>query len=103
LTGIQVRHAKGGQASRARCAWRNLITWAPMIVGYCFMSSLLAQMVEVQGNLDFTNEAESLQFFLLATVAGGTMLLHGAGAVYALICPRRGVQDILAGTRLVPS
>jgi hypothetical protein len=107
LTGVQVRLRNGQPAGRLRCAWRNLLAWAPAMLG----NSLLACSVVLffvdpetgEAMAEFAlNSQDGTAREFLALMFGWTALLalHAAGACIAFLSPRRGLQDFLAGTRL---
>jgi hypothetical protein len=75
---LLVRH-DGRPASRLRCAWRALLLWAPAV----FLTAAMG---------DSSSTAEQVALLLLMTAYVGL----------ALLFPRRGPHDILAGTYLVP-
>jgi eukaryotic-like serine/threonine-protein kinase len=94
LTRIHVLQSDGRRASRWRCAWRNLMAWAPVML---FYGSVVTMLFGVW----YGGETNWISFlgFLGAALSGLTFLL---GAVYAIIQPQRGLQDLLAGTWLAP-
>jgi eukaryotic-like serine/threonine-protein kinase len=81
LGGIAVQKIDGGRPSRLRCLWRGLLAWGPLIV---------------PGVIAVATRRPSFWW-----IVGGWALLLGGG-IYALARPARGLQDLLAGTHLVP-
>jgi uncharacterized RDD family membrane protein YckC len=79
LAAISVRRRGGRTASRLRCLGRAAVVWSPGLV-------LLLPIPDVP------------RFALGALLTA----LFLAGAFLAVVRPRRGVQDVLAGTVLVP-
>lgn len=108
LLGIEVRRSNGQPAGRVRCAWRNLVAWMPVILVYSFSAAVLpallptAKMGTATDPAGLSPEWQVVVFALAAMVPAFMMLLHVAGACYAVASPQRGIQDLLAGTRLVP-
>jgi hypothetical protein len=87
--GIVVVTQNGKPVSRARALWRALTAWGFVIAP--ILSTLLAAPW-LGLNVRFLSAGLAL-----------TMLAIGlAGAVWAVVCPERGLQDRLAGTYLVP-
>ncbi|HEV8113494.1 MAG TPA: protein kinase [Planctomycetota bacterium] len=86
LFGMGVRTTRGEMASRLRCAWRSLIVWIPLTLLYGTGAWL--------GNHGHFAIGSSL---VLAAAA-----VHAGLVAYAVANPSRGIQDRLAGTRLVP-
>ena len=102
LTGIQVRQAGGRRASRLRCGCRALAAWLPTIVGHLALGSMLAGLSQ-SGGAESMDPMESLRTASLLFVWMGGSLAQGVGALYAVVRPRRGIQDWITATRLVPS
>jgi uncharacterized RDD family membrane protein YckC len=92
MTGIDVLRTDGNRASRPRCAWRSALAWTPVLV------PLVGSSVPA-----LTGDTQS---GIRQIIVGLTILFMGplavAGAIYAVASPRRGLQDQLAGTFLVP-
>jgi hypothetical protein len=80
--GMAVVRATGEPASRIRAFWRALLAWTPAVLG---------------GLATMTPWLE-----LPTAAAAAIVSVMLAGAVWAVIRPDRGIQDWLAGTRLVP-
>jgi hypothetical protein len=76
--GLVVVRRDGLLASRLRCAWRALLVWLPVAAWFSWVPD--NSFIEVYGTL--------------------ALLLSYVGL--ALLFPRRGLQDLLAGTCLVP-
>lgn len=108
LTRIEVLRADGRRAGRWRCAWRNFVAWAAIMLPYAMMGVLVARLPQFNaatsdGQATFHPEDASTWIFLggvcFAELLGALSCL---GALYALAQPRRGWQDVLAGTYLMP-
>jgi hypothetical protein len=99
--GIEVRRLDGRPASRWRCAWRNVVAWLPLT----FFNAVLPLYIAMQ---TMSPDAETLPHSVLVLAilfsCGGACVgvLALAGVIYSIIRPRRGIQDLLAGTCLVP-
>ncbi|HEV3025219.1 MAG TPA: hypothetical protein VGX76_22265, partial [Pirellulales bacterium] len=95
MTRIDVLRTDGNRASRLRCAWRSALAWTPVLV------PLVAQSVPA-----LTGDMAAHVAGIWQIVLGATVLfmwpISLAGAIYAVASPRRGLQDQLAGTFLVP-
>ena len=85
--GMAVVTSRGADVSRLRALARAAIAWSPVSVG-------------VAGLLRSPGSALSDSTEMIASAA--SLLLLFAGAIYAARHPDRGLQDRLAGTRLVP-
>jgi eukaryotic-like serine/threonine-protein kinase len=81
LGGISVQKVDGTDASRLRCLWRGLVAWLPLLLPLAAVFLWRRALVP-------------------ATVLG--WILIGAGTLYAVLRPTRGMQDWAAGTHLVP-
>jgi hypothetical protein len=109
---VEVRRRDGRPASRLRCAWRSFVAYAGCLCFYglfgAFYVAMFAKAMSGDGSLEggFTigSEASSLSALALSALCSAELLLLAflTGAVYALARPQRGLQDLLAGTRLVP-
>lgn len=111
LTGIEVLRADGRRAGRWRCAWRSFIAWTALTIPYAFLGAAAAQFAFAgetasgQPLPEYVAGPHQPSFWMfmgglcLAELLG---LLFCLGAVYALIRPRQGIQDKLAGTYLMP-
>jgi hypothetical protein len=92
--GIAVVTRDGREASRLRSLWRAIVAWFPFIalatleLGFLWMPAMsTVRSIFLEHQMFFTIYA---------------MALAAAGTVWALVSPARGLQDWLAGTRLVP-
>lgn len=88
VLGIQVVRSDGGVASRLRILLRSVIAWIPVTLSCCF--TLIASK---------TNRG------IAADPGMGLVsawVVFGALTVWAALLPRRGLQDRLAGTCLIP-
>ena len=108
--GIEVRRSRGRPASRLRCAWRNLVAWTPIMIAFSFNVAVLPMIVKgmqlqpaAASDSGGAGEGEPAAFLMMLGAGSGFMLLvHAAGAIYAAVRPQRGIQDLLAGTMLIP-
>lgn len=66
-------------------------------------SDSTTKMVESEGAMDFTDSATAISFALIGLCWMAAAMIHIGSAFYSLLQPRRGLQDWLAGTQLVPS
>jgi hypothetical protein len=99
--GIEVRRSNGRPAGRLRCAWRSAVAWEPLLV--CNAVLPLFILMGTPGS-EIVRSPPSVLITAFFVSCGGScvLLLALAGVVYGIIRPRRGVQDLLAGTCLVP-
>ena len=107
LTKTAVRDRMRAPASRLRCAWRSAIAWSPIVFIQGTLGAWLfavTQLDWVDGNLTVDTAAER-QFGVISMTIGAFMIALGIALLVGIICtiiqPRRGVQDLLAGTYLV--
>jgi hypothetical protein len=109
---IEVRRADGRPASRLRCAWRNLVAWLPVIqtmnfgivmmaVGFKVIAAQGGNVPQFPGPITDVKDAP---FVVLSILCSGCCMeiFFFFGPIYSLVRPQRGLQDLLAGTRLVP-
>ncbi|MCP4191977.1 MAG: protein kinase [Planctomycetaceae bacterium] len=101
LTGTDVRTTSRSPASSARCAWRSVVAWTPVLsfqavlgIWVIFLSGMVGGLGKVPLETRFT--WTMLSAYLLAF---GVVQI--VGFVTAILQPRRGLQDILAGTYLI--
>jgi hypothetical protein len=110
---IEVRRRDGKPASRLRCGWRNFLAYGGCLYFYslfgAYYSRILMDMLAGRQASDFNFNFQSWDNPQTAALAIGSMcsaeillVVFLAGAVYALVRPQRGLQDLLAGTQLVP-
>jgi hypothetical protein len=109
---IVVLHQDGQPASRLRCAWRNFLAFAGCLYFYSVIGAFNAKMLVSMWSgsyspaemFRFDNANPALGGLLLFSLCSSEILLvvFIAGAIYALVRPQRGLQDLLAETRLVP-
>jgi hypothetical protein len=85
--GIMIAKTSGARASRLRCTFRALLAWAPFVI-------LMACFKLMYPNLMENNDMDGLLMVWL-TLLGSYYLL-------ALVFPRRGLHDLIAGTILIP-
>ena len=84
--GIMISKTNGARASRLRCTWRALLAWVPFLaimIGFRLL------------NLHYSEKFEDSVFLVLL----GILALY---PILALIFPRRGLHDLIAGTALIP-
>jgi hypothetical protein len=84
LFGIGVVTRHGARASRLRCFWRGLVTWAPILGGVTCLIALEYRAERIEGMV------------LIAVIA--TLFITG---VIVSVVKKRSLQDRLAGTYLV--
>jgi hypothetical protein len=90
LAFVQIVGRSGAPASRLRVAWRTYITWVP------FAALLILQrVIPTDGQLGSLHIDGTSRWVPRVTLAVIYLLI-------SLIWPRRGPQDVLAGTYLVP-
>lgn len=95
LSSIEVR-TPDGQASPGRCAWRNFVTWLPMMFLYATIGVTAGELIRTGGI------PESPVLLMMSGVYQALFVAVAAlGALFALTQPRKGFQDLLAGTFLV--
>jgi hypothetical protein len=103
LLGFEVRRASGRPASRLRCAWRNVVAWAPLLMSNAGLPVLVAVPDLLAVDPEY---ATSWNFLLLVVLLGAGSCLVTAvaifAAIYGVVRPQRGIPDLLAGTCLVP-
>jgi hypothetical protein len=83
ITGIDVRRTDGAPAGRGRCLVRALVVWLPVLGWWIVRGS------------PSSGGAQVLAWLV-------SILIMAVGAVDALLHPESGLQDRIAGTRLVP-
>jgi eukaryotic-like serine/threonine-protein kinase len=93
LLGIRVASKDGGRASRLRCAARAAVAWLPALAG---TTVILYFMYGGPGGRQLP-----VSWTFLIAIATFALVFVG-GAIYAVVSPQRGLQDRIAGTRLVP-
>jgi hypothetical protein len=94
LTNVGVVGRNGLPANRWRCAWRTMIAWLPLIV----LSAVGGSWRRRSGDPS-TLDSSIVLALLGAELLGAWFLI---GVAYAVARPQRGMQDLLAGTRLAP-
>jgi hypothetical protein len=110
LMGVDVCKRKGGPATPLTCAFRNAISWLPMIsaAGLFLIPNLLANSSNKARNSpdDTIILIQQHQNLLIATVVAlATMLMTLVlviGLIWSVRNPHRGLQDLVSGTRLMP-
>ena len=108
LTKTGVRDHLRAPASRVRCAWRNAVAWGPIVFMQGTLGAWLftvSKMGWTDGNMVIDSSAAGREFAVIGMTIGAFMFALGialfVGVFCAIIQPRRGVQDLLAGTYLV--
>jgi len=92
LLGIATVNRNGDKASRIRVLWRTILAWSPCGIGAPLSLALWLTLVP----------GLHVNFFVM--IALGVMILLTLGTLaWAIWRPARGLQDIAAGTWLVPS
>jgi hypothetical protein len=99
--GIEVRRVDGRPASRWRCAWRNVVAWLPLIFFNAFVPMFMF-MDTSEPQAGTMSLVFALLMMLTACGGGCVQVLALGGVVYSVARPRRGIQDVFAGTCLVP-
>jgi hypothetical protein len=94
LVGVAVVREDGAEASRRRAVWRSLVSWSPI---WFLIAGLAVLRVDVRSWEAIVDALTAHWAVALLAIA-----LRGAGAVWVVIRPERGLQDRLAGTWLVP-
>jgi hypothetical protein len=110
LLDISVRGTHGEPASRMRCACRNFAVWMLVTLAYTYNVAVLPELMKTMqvgsstatGSNDMSNAWQAMLIVLAGIAPVLAILIHAAGACYAVARPQRGIQDLLAGTRLVP-
>ncbi|HEV3006483.1 MAG TPA: protein kinase [Pirellulales bacterium] len=92
LTGIEVVRVDGRPAGRWRCAWRGFVAWAPLLLFYTTVG------------ISACRASEFSDLSIVPALCGSELVAVWflIGVVYAVARPQRGLQDLLAGTRLAP-
>ena len=107
LTGVLVRRNRTLEpASRIRCAFRNWITWLPFVLTVTCLAVIfeiaIGPDLVVVGNNNFQLNGIKDPLMIgsfLGFLGFGTLTI--LGATYSAIMPSRGLQDIIARTRLI--
>ena len=102
LTKTEVRTASRELAGRWRCAWRSIVAWAPVLACQTYLGIWIADLttlMDESGNPISGHAA--LMWSITGLIAGIFGIVQLAAAVFAILQPRRGFQDLIAGTRLV--
>lgn len=102
FAGVEVLTSRSGKrAGKLRCAWRSLLAWFPLVAsmtGFGFVG-LWAETLKSPGSSGIQASFVAMLVLLFAFVI---FLLFVAGLIVALVSPRRGIQDLMAGTVLLP-
>lgn len=110
LTHTDILRSDGRRASRWRCAWRSFVAWTPLLVFFSFLGMFVASSFtttptkEGQGRGTHTFSLSPETWWAPIGMCGGELLIaiFLLGALYAVLRPRRGWQDLLSGTWLTP-
>jgi uncharacterized RDD family membrane protein YckC len=110
LVSIAVRRNDGRPATRLRCAVRTGVAWVLAMLNTAMTIAVLPIFTSVDsmglpaaGEEHAAVPADALWGLMLAGCASGLLyIFHILGAIYAIVQPERGLQDLIAGTRLVP-
>jgi uncharacterized RDD family membrane protein YckC len=99
LMGIEVWRTDGAVAGRVRCGIRSFIAWMIPMAQQGTVTSLLAFSAREGKPLGVLSDP-----VLTWTLNGVSCLMFFwlAGVIYAVARPARGIQDVIAGTCLVP-
>lgn len=89
---VEVRR-NGLPASPLRCAIRNLLAWGTATTGLGWFSYSITSM--------FFSQDPNVVNSLLLILAVGLLVCFALGSLVNLLLPRRGLQDLIAGTELV--
>ena len=95
MLGVVAVKRDGSRAGRLRVFWRALVTWSPVLFGLVGFAAL--------GGWLFADPAVGDSIIVVFGAASGLALgLFAALAIVSALLPKRGLQDRLAGTWLVP-
>ena len=93
--GVVAVKRDGSRAGRLRVFWRALVTWSPVLFGLVGFTAL--------GGWLRAGPAVGADIIVVLGAASGLALgLFAALAIVSVLLPKRGLQDRLAGTWLVP-
>ncbi len=111
LSGFETRTMKTRRASRIRSALRNIVAWLPLTIPQAIFNVsiflLAAVQMQTRGNLPSDNGPPDemwpliVGWIVVAAPIFGMLVIAATGFLYAMISPRRGLQDRIAGTYLV--
>jgi eukaryotic-like serine/threonine-protein kinase len=93
IFGFAVTDRRGERASRGRLLARSLCVWVPAV-------SVAFALTAIARNVSYGKAGDAIGVQLLLGLA--LVLMTDALIIYAVLRPTGGVQDRLAGTRLVP-
>ncbi|MBI3464973.1 MAG: hypothetical protein HY000_18240 [Planctomycetes bacterium] len=108
LMKIAVQRRDSRPAGRLRCGWRSFVAWAPFTLGYTLLGWMIGIMTAAAAMpADPTDPLAQYAFltsreFLIASSYWAPLIPFVLGGIYAVVRPTRGIQDLLAGTRLAP-
>jgi uncharacterized RDD family membrane protein YckC len=109
LIGIAVRRADGQAPSRLRCGVRNVVAWIVPMIAFgsymavipMFMEGAPAQNPGAAAGTPALHPG-MVTAGLASCSAALLQLFTFVCAIYGIARPNRGLQDLIAGTRLVP-
>jgi hypothetical protein len=103
LLGVEVCLADGRPAGRWRCAGRNFLAWFPFVSPYsAFAWVLVNSVLQKQPNAGMNDPAEFAVIVPLMCGSECVLVFFFIGGLWAIVQPQRGLQDLFAGTWLVP-
>jgi uncharacterized RDD family membrane protein YckC len=95
LTKTSIRNNRSKRpATKLRASLRNLIAWLPIVTFHSILGPFT--IASLQGVTEFGMAFALMGIFLVTQV-----FIQLVGILYAIVRPRRGLQDLLAGTCLV--
>ena len=101
LTGTDVRSNARAPASPARCAWRNVVAWLPIVLFHSVLGIWFVFLSGLVGGFETLPMEARFTWTMLGAYLATLAVVQLVGFVTAVLQPRRGLQDILAGTYLV--
>lgn len=104
FAGVEVLTGAGKPASRLRCAWRSFVVWSPLLLTLtCFLFlGIWIQSMEKTGGEVQLKGSMIVTIFTMVILASLIFLAFAVGVVISIFSPRRGIQDLLSGTVLMP-
>jgi uncharacterized RDD family membrane protein YckC len=105
LMGLRVRRNRdGGPASRRRLVLRAVLTWTPAVLANLLYSVFSWLLVSGAARMPMAGILAILEprVIVILFAASLLQLAYLVGPLVAVLNPPRGIQDVLAGTRLLP-
>lgn len=101
--GIDCVTGDGERASRLRCAIRGVLSWLPWILAMNAVWIFITYLISV-GEIPEQNQRDwqTIAVVSCLLIAVVCLAINGIGIVFAIVSPRRAIQDYICGTRLVP-